>query len=123
MNHCFCSIFLFASQSFRGIPQAVDLSYVSGSSGVRSVSISHVEAKNPALLFKQQLTAYVEKIYGMIRDNLKKELCPSLVSIIQVYSIEHTYGLYKMYVVLLSSSTYMTDTPWMVLKYMLISLS
>ncbi|XP_055832914.1 myosin-6-like isoform X2 [Solanum dulcamara] len=33
-----------------------------------------VEAKYPALLFKQQLTAYVEKIYGIIRDNLKKEL-------------------------------------------------
>ncbi|XP_078149493.1 myosin-9-like [Carex rostrata] len=71
------------AQSFRGIPQAVDLSYVSSSSGGRSGSISHVEAKHPALLFKQQLTEYIEKIYGMIRDNLKKEICPSLVSIIQ----------------------------------------
>ncbi|KAG2260378.1 hypothetical protein Bca52824_079672 [Brassica carinata] len=36
--------------------------------------IRPVEAKYPALLFKQQLAAYVEKIFGMIRDNLKKEL-------------------------------------------------
>ena len=34
--------------------------------------IRKVEAKYPALLFKQQLTAYVEKIYGIIRDNLKE---------------------------------------------------
>ncbi|KAK7267491.1 hypothetical protein RIF29_20165 [Crotalaria pallida] len=36
--------------------------------------VRKVEAKYPALLFKQQLTAYVEKIYGILRDNLKKEL-------------------------------------------------
>lgn len=36
--------------------------------------VRQVEAKYPALLFKQQLTAYVEKIYGIIRDNLKKEI-------------------------------------------------
>lgn len=36
--------------------------------------VRQVEAKYPALLFKQQLTAYVEKIYGIIRDNLKKDL-------------------------------------------------
>ncbi|KAL9256546.1 Myosin-7-like protein, partial [Drosera capensis] len=42
-----------------------------------------VEAKYPALLFKQQLTAYVEKIYGIIRDNLKKELSPFLSSCIK----------------------------------------
>ncbi|GJU51692.1 ribonuclease H-like domain-containing protein [Tanacetum coccineum] len=35
-----------------------------------------VEAKNPALLFKHQLTTYVEKIYEMIRENLKEELVP-----------------------------------------------
>ncbi|KAJ3672107.1 hypothetical protein LUZ60_006828 [Juncus effusus] len=39
-----------------------------------------VEAKYPALLFKQQLTAYVEKIYGIIRDNVKKDLS-SLISL------------------------------------------
>ncbi|CAH2072281.1 unnamed protein product [Thlaspi arvense] len=37
-----------------------------------------VEAKYPALLFKQQLTALLEKMYGMIRDNLKKEISPLL---------------------------------------------
>ncbi|KAK4408186.1 Myosin-6 [Sesamum angolense] len=36
-----------------------------------------------ALLFKQQLTAYVEKIYGIIRDNLKKELGSLLALCIQ----------------------------------------
>ncbi|KAI9122087.1 hypothetical protein K1719_006776 [Acacia pycnantha] len=45
--------------------------------------IRKVEAKYPALLFKQQLTAYVEKIYGIIRDNLKKELTPLLSLCIQ----------------------------------------
>ncbi|KAM0937131.1 putative myosin ATPase [Dioscorea sansibarensis] len=44
---------------------------------------SRVEAKYPALLFKQQLTAYVEKIYGMIRDRLKKEIRPFLTLCIQ----------------------------------------
>lgn len=46
--------------------------------------VRQVEAKYPALLFKQQLTAYVEKIYGIIRDNLKKDLSPLLASCIQV---------------------------------------
>jgi myosin-5 len=45
--------------------------------------LRQVEAKYPALLFKQQLTAYVEKIYGMIRDNLKKEISPLLGLCIQ----------------------------------------
>ncbi|GAB2254307.1 hypothetical protein Droror1_Dr00022116 [Drosera rotundifolia] len=45
--------------------------------------VRSVEAKYPALLFKQQLTAYVEKIYGIIRDNLKKELSPFLSSCIK----------------------------------------
>lgn len=46
--------------------------------------ISHMEAKFPAILFKQQLTACVEKIFGLIRDNLKKEISPLLGSCIQV---------------------------------------
>ena len=48
-----------------------------------SGSPRQVEAKYPALLFKQQLTANVEKIYCMIRDNLKKEVTPLLGSCIQ----------------------------------------
>lgn len=45
--------------------------------------VRQVEAKYPALLFKQQLTAYVETFYGIIRDNLKKDLSPHLSSCIQ----------------------------------------
>ncbi|WVZ81858.1 hypothetical protein U9M48_029189 [Paspalum notatum var. saurae] len=71
------------TQSFRGAPQGVNLSLINGSmvSGVET--LRQVEAKYPALLFKQQLTAYVEKIYGMIRDNLKKEISPLLGLCIQ----------------------------------------
>lgn len=46
--------------------------------------LRQVEAKYPALLFKQQLTAFLEKIYGMIRDNLKKEISPLIGLCIQV---------------------------------------
>jgi myosin-5 len=49
--------------------------------------LRQVEAKYPALLFKQQLTAFLEKIYGMIRDNLKKEISPLLGLCIQVSMI------------------------------------
>ena len=51
---------------------------------------SKVDAKYPALLFKQHLTAYVEKIYGMIRDALKKEIGPFLNLCIQA-SILYRY--------------------------------
>lgn len=50
-----------------------------------------VEAKYPALLFKQQLTAFLEKIYGMIRDNLKKEISPLLGLCIQVSDMPLSY--------------------------------
>ena len=39
-----------------------------------------MEAKYPALLFKQQLGAAVTKIFGAIRDNVKKEMTPALTS-------------------------------------------
>ncbi|XP_019462258.1 PREDICTED: myosin-7-like isoform X16 [Lupinus angustifolius] len=42
--------------------------------------VHQVDAKYPALLFKQQLAAYVEKIYGIIKENLKKDLLPLLSS-------------------------------------------
>ncbi|XP_047960777.1 myosin-11-like [Salvia hispanica] len=67
------------SNSFRGTPPGVNLPGLPG--GVDT--LRQVEAKYPALLFKQQLTAYVEKIYGMIRDNLKKEISPLLGLCIQ----------------------------------------
>ncbi|KAK7355965.1 hypothetical protein VNO80_15230 [Phaseolus coccineus] len=71
------------TQSFRGTPAGVNLSLVNGSASRGVDTLRQVEAKYPALLFKQQLTAYVEKIYGMIRDNLKKEISPLLGLCIQ----------------------------------------
>ena len=41
-----------------------------------------VEAKYPALLFKQQLDAFVQKIFPMLRDNVKKEISPQLAACI-----------------------------------------
>ncbi|KAL8501897.1 hypothetical protein ACS0TY_021134 [Phlomoides rotata] len=55
-------------------------------------SLSHMEAKYPALLFKQQLTACVEKIFGLIRDNLKKEISPLLGQCIQAPKIQRVHG-------------------------------
>ncbi|GMI94274.1 MYOSIN XI E [Hibiscus trionum] len=71
------------TQSFRGAPQGVNLSLINGGINSRVDNLRQVEAKYPALLFKQQLTAYVEKIYGMVRDNLKKEISPLLGLCIQ----------------------------------------
>ncbi|KAJ0262025.1 Myosin-10 [Hirschfeldia incana] len=45
--------------------------------------VKQVDAKVPALLFKQQLTAYVETIYGIVQENVKRELEPVLSSCIQ----------------------------------------
>lgn len=70
------------THSFRGSPQGVNLSFMNGLAGGVE-TLRQVEAKYPALLFKQQLTAYVEKIYGLIRDNLKKEISPLLGLCIQ----------------------------------------
>ncbi|KAG5586928.1 hypothetical protein H5410_047362 [Solanum commersonii] len=69
------SLFGRMTMGFRSSPSAVNLAAAAAALVVRQV-----EAKYPALLFKQQLTAYVEKIYGIIRDNLKKEL-GSLISL------------------------------------------
>lgn len=41
-----------------------------------------VEAKYPALLFKQQLDAFVQKIFPMMRDNVKKQITPMLTGCI-----------------------------------------
>jgi myosin-5 len=51
-----------------------------------------VEARYPAILFKQQLTACVEKIFGLIRDNLKKELSPLLGLCIQASFSKSSMG-------------------------------
>ncbi len=42
------------------------------------------EAKYPTLLFKQQLDAFVQKIFPMIRDNVKKQITPLLAHCIHV---------------------------------------
>ncbi|KAK2452762.1 hypothetical protein P8452_00475 [Trifolium repens] len=54
--------------------------------------MSHVEARYPAILFKQQLTACVEKFFGLLRDNLKKELSPLLQLCIQTPKTGRTHG-------------------------------
>lgn len=71
-------------QGFRSSTMGTGIS--SGYSGMEGklTSRSRIEAKYPALLFKQHLTACMEKIYGMIRDSLKKEISPFLNLCIQV---------------------------------------
>lgn len=71
------------AQGFRTPSIRTEIS--TGYSGMEgnSTSRSRIEAKYPALLFKQHLTACVEKIYGMIRDCLKKEISPFLNLCIQ----------------------------------------
>ncbi|MBA0719345.1 hypothetical protein Golax_007037, partial [Gossypium laxum] len=78
------SLFGRMSQGLRASPQSAGLSFLSGRGLSRLDDLRQVEAKYPALLFKQQLTAFLEKIYGMIRDNLKKEISPLLGLCIQV---------------------------------------
>ncbi|KAF3776160.1 Myosin-11, partial [Nymphaea thermarum] len=77
------SLFGRMSQGIRGSPQSGALSYLSSRMISGLNELRQVDAKYPALLFKQQLTAYLEKIYGMIRDNLKKEISPLLGLCIQ----------------------------------------
>ncbi|XP_071726546.1 myosin-12 [Rutidosis leptorrhynchoides] len=69
------------TQGLRTSPMGISTGY-SGMEGKPSAQ-SKIEAKYPALLFKQHLTACVEKLYGMIRDSLKKEISPFLNSCIQ----------------------------------------
>ncbi|XP_050209434.1 myosin-12 [Mercurialis annua] len=66
-------------------PSTMGLGMSSGYSGMvgKPNEQLKVEAKYPALLFKQHLTAYVEKIYGLIRDSVKKEISQFLHLCIQ----------------------------------------
>ncbi|XP_031397303.1 myosin-6-like isoform X3 [Punica granatum] len=66
------SLFERMTRSFRASPSSAHLEVV-----------PQVDAKYPALLFRQQLTAYVETFYGIIWDNLKNELSSSLSSCLQ----------------------------------------
>ncbi|KAK4483677.1 hypothetical protein RD792_010878 [Penstemon davidsonii] len=72
-----------AVEGVRASPQSAGLSFPNGRVLGRLDDLRQVEAKYPALLFKQQLTAFLEKIYGIIRDNLKKEISPLLGLCIQ----------------------------------------
>ena len=64
---------LYDPQVFRASSITVDMDLV-----------RQVEGKYPAFLFKQQLTAFVEGLYGMIRDNVKREVSSVLSHVIQV---------------------------------------
>ncbi|CAL5096008.1 unnamed protein product [Urochloa decumbens] len=59
------------------------LAYFSAQSVDGAIGFHQIEAKYPALLFKQQLVDQIEKVYGMISDRMKKELNPLLESCIQ----------------------------------------
>uniref|UniRef100_F6HY09 Dilute domain-containing protein n=1 Tax=Vitis vinifera TaxID=29760 RepID=F6HY09_VITVI len=67
----------------RASPKSAGFSFFNGQVFGGLDDLRQVEAKYPALLFKQQLTASLDKIYGMIRDNLKKEISPLLGLCIQ----------------------------------------
>ncbi|KAH9713487.1 Myosin-17 [Citrus sinensis] len=71
------------SQGLRASPQSAGIPFLNSRILSGLDDLRQVEAKYPALLFKQQLTAFLEKIYGMIRDNLKKEISPLLGLCIQ----------------------------------------
>lgn len=60
--------------------------------------VRQVEAKYPALLFKQQLTAFVEKIFGIIRDNVKKDMS-SLISLCIQVLLPVLFGSFSLYIV------------------------
>jgi myosin-5 len=52
--------------------------------------LQQIDAKYPALLFKQQLVDLIEKVYGMISDKVKKELNPLLELCIQDPRTSHS---------------------------------
>ncbi|PNT72702.1 hypothetical protein BRADI_2g48076v3 [Brachypodium distachyon] len=66
------------------------LAYLGGQSVVGGTGLAQVEAKYPALLFKQQLVDLIEKVYGMISDSVKKELNPLLELCIQDPRTSHS---------------------------------
>jgi myosin-5 len=86
LSFFFFFLIVLVIQGLRASPQSSGLSFLNSRGLSRLDDLRQVEAKYPALLFKQQLTAFLEKIYGMIRDNLKKEISPLLGLCIQVVS-------------------------------------
>ncbi|KMZ59743.1 putative Myosin XI [Zostera marina] len=52
--------------------------------GLKDTKLVKIEPDYPALIYsKQQLVAFIGKIYGMIRDNLKGEISPFIASCIE----------------------------------------
>ncbi|CAL9231458.1 unnamed protein product, partial [Arabidopsis halleri] len=72
------SLFGRMALSFRSSPNLAAVAEAAALAVIRPV-----EAKYLDLLFKQQHAAYVEKIFGMIRDNLKQELSALISMCIQ----------------------------------------
>uniref|UniRef100_A0A1J3K8C5 Myosin-5 n=1 Tax=Noccaea caerulescens TaxID=107243 RepID=A0A1J3K8C5_NOCCA len=84
-----------SQMSLRGSPQSAGFPFMNGRAiGGGIDELRQVEAKYPTLYFKQQLTAFLEKIYGMIRDNMKKEISPVLSLCIQARATPRS-GLIK----------------------------
>ncbi|XP_065616134.1 myosin-17-like [Quercus suber] len=77
------SLFGRMSQGLQVSPQSAGFSFLNSRILGGLDELRQVEAKYPVLLFKQQFTAFLEKIYGMIRDNSKKEISPLLGFCIQ----------------------------------------
>uniref|UniRef100_A0A0D9WJ44 Myosin motor domain-containing protein n=1 Tax=Leersia perrieri TaxID=77586 RepID=A0A0D9WJ44_9ORYZ len=66
------------------------LAYFSAQAVDGPSGLQQIDAKYPALLFKQQLVDLIEKVYGMISDKVKKELNPLLELCIQDQRTSHS---------------------------------
>lgn len=86
-------IWLALSQGFRS-PSSASLS---------GDVVQQVDARYPALLFKQQLTTYVETIYGIVQENVKRELASVLSSCIQVDSSMVSCKIYQNFRIMISA--------------------
>jgi myosin-5 len=76
----------------RAVGQASPLGDEASMHGGPVGGLRQVEAKYPALLFKQQLDAFVQRIFPMLRDNVKKEITPYLSSCIHAPRGAHGGG-------------------------------
>ncbi|KAJ6890328.1 hypothetical protein NC651_023977 [Populus alba x Populus x berolinensis] len=83
------SFFGRMAKSFRSSPSSANLKI--------GKDTQLVEAKYSAFLFKQQLTASVEKMHGIILDNLKKDLSPLISSWFQVLSVQQLNRVCTLY--------------------------
>ncbi|KAK7857087.1 myosin-17 [Quercus suber] len=70
--------------------------------------------------FKQQLTAFLENIYGMIRYNLKKEISPLLGFCIQVTTMLSSLPIFYYHILLLPYISFFGD--FIIVKYIFLLL-